>query len=190
MTSTSTSGVDIVFMTCMLQRNFITCLAYIKALGFEVADIMQSKLVFVPFRDRIDAQDVSDNLAGIAMDFDSRKFYLVAPKYSSTDATVVEHYEKKLLYFAGLFNDFIESFTAVKTFFVSSQVFCVHGDNDPQCPNNFHHLTNNYDSGIFIVTIFDYLYHVCPIHIRMEDWPRIRRGYAESLLRGRIPTNV
>lgn len=151
--------------------------------------------VFVPFRDLRDAHDMRDNHAGFVLDVQGRKGYLVVPSYSSANIAESDALLLRKPVLVDLINQaFAFQAAAVAgggahavVVFPDNAVTLFHGEG-PQ--NSYASIQDGFDSGVMLLTLFDFIFHMCPAHIRRRQWVVARQRLAVALYQGRFLKDV
>lgn len=179
--------------------------------------LYQQQSLYIPFRDNRSATDNRvDNFAGLYIDVAGRKGHFIVPTYSSdwTDEVPIVyiilllnlsnltypfyHYPQHNAIIlrenamVGLLNQFLASEAQAEGLHdplvvPPAKVTLLHGEGPA---HDYRPIVNDFDSGVAVVTYFDFLFHSCPIVVLQHQWPFLRKRLAVALQMGRFPRDV
>ena len=155
--------------------------------GMRLADL---HFLFVPYRDMHD--DSGDNYAGLAINLCELSGFIVVPTYTSNDAAAHDRLVTRKTALVQLFNAYFTHEAAATglaqaVILEAAAVSIFHGE---EAPNQYSPIMDNFSRGVALITIFDFLWHSCPVIITQQQWQYLRRRLAVALKWGRLPRNI
>lgn len=146
--------------------------------------------IFIPFRDMRHQDDTRDNHAGIVIDPHCLKAFVVVPSYSSANHIESDALLVRMPLLIDLVNKvFAHQATAQQIPLVIpvNAVTLIHGEGPY---NSYASIEDGCNSGVMLLTLFDYIFHMCPMHIRRRQLDHARKRLAVALYLGRFPKDI
>lgn len=180
--------------SAIFYKNWTSCDSILQAM-----DIRKLKYLFIPFKEKLRGELHDDNFAGIAIDIQDRLGWYITPHFSSVDRISAERYEGLSTHYKSCMNDFLRrafdcddggsdsgNGSDGYEFFQAWSLLKLEGDVERDmmvCDC----IEDNFNSGPFVFTLFDFFYHGCPPLIRNSYWDVFRQRLAFALFTGSFP---